>query len=601
MKITIFFFFLFIVFISVTGCRVQNNPPELISLSAKNNSVYVGDDLTLTGYQFGSNPSVTVGTSTSAVSAPISTHDENTITIKIPVVPPGATQVRVRNDQGVSDPLPLVVIQPAPASVVVTPTNALPGSTVVITGNYLNQLKLVRFDNLAAVVQDSSVQKLTVIVPPNAPRGPSALAIETQGGQFVTNFIVAGTPKITSVTPRQTKPGAELVIQGVNLLDGIVTVNGKITEKQLTTVKDTEIRTIVPAEATSGKVTVTVFGSLSDTSADSVKIIQQPFISSLSARDGITGDKITLTGRNLRDVTSVSFGSVAATFRVVSDTQIEATVPAIAAPIQLTVSAISIGGNASATDPFFYYVAPSNVVVTPARQLRSRAITVSGKNLYRITDVLVNGKSVPITSRNEGTDLLVDVPVDGTSGPVTVVNRAGSATTTTPLVVVQKPVVTSIVQDKARPGDRVVILGDFLLNASIYFTGSNTPAADGGRNTDTERWVIVPAAAQTGPLRVTNATNDDTTTPSVTIIRLITNVDFSPKSGKAGDAVIISGDNILSIRGVQFSNGTSTFASITGSGNGIKVIVPPGATTGQICLTNEAGTTCTTVSFTVTP
>lgn len=597
MKSTLLRFFILFLIVGVSGCRIRNNPPELTGLSPR--QAFVGQEVTLTGYQFGSQPTVTVGVGASAVTAKITRQDANSITVTVPLVTPGLTQIRVHTDEGTSDPLPFTVQQPAPAVTVLTPTNALPGSPVVISGNYLNQLRQVRFGEFNAVVSDSSAQKLTVVVPPNVPRGPQPLVIETSGGQLIYAFIVAGTPQITRIAPRVTRPGTELVIQGVNLLDGVVRINGRVVEKALTNVRDTEIRLTIPAEATSGQVTVSVFEKLIATSPDTVQIVQQPVLASLSARDGVAGDKLILTGRNLRDITGVTFDRTSAAFRVLNDTQLEATVPALTASASVVVSVSSVGGNASATDPFFFYLPPSNLVVSPARQLRGQPITISGQNLYRITEVRVSGRSVPITSRNEGTDLLVSVPSDAVSGPVTVVSRAGSATSAKPLVVVQKPVVTSIIPQKARPGDRVVLRGDFLLNAPIYFSGTTTPAADGGRNDDAERWVIVPATAQTGPLRVTNATNDATLTDVFTVLRLIANVDFTPKTAKVGEEVILTGQNLASTTEVRFGNGTSVPAKFSLDGPTLKVIVPAGATSGQICLTNDAGTTCTSASFTV--
>ncbi|GAB3991103.1 hypothetical protein GCM10028807_20310 [Spirosoma daeguense] len=537
----------------------------------------------------------------SAVTAAIISHDENTIQVTVPLVAPGLTQVRVRNTEGSSDPLPFTVRQPAPSGVSITPTNGLPGTLVTITGNYLNQLNRVRFDEIDAIIVDSSATKILVRVPATVIRGPRTLAIETaqEQYQFTTTFIVAGTPQINSLSTRKIRPGTELVITGTNLTDGVVRINGLAMDRNQTTVKDSEIRTIVPQAATSGFVTVTVFEKLVATSPDSLLIIQPPYVGGLNARDGIAGDKIVLSGFNLADVTSVMFNNTAATFRVLSNTQIEATVPALSAPTQVAIAVSGVGGAATATESFFFYVAPSTITFSPVRQIRSRPVTITGQNLHRITEVRINNISVPITTRTEGSSLIVDVPANGTSGLITVYNRAGFIATTTPLVVVQNPVITDIIPAKARPGDRVVLRGDFLLNAQIFFSGMTTEAPDGGRNTDVERWVTVPATAQTGAMRVVNAAGESTT-PAFTAIRLITNIDFSPQTGKVGDDIIMKGDNIASVKEIRFGNGTSVAATMVGVGNTYKVTVPAGAVTGPICLINEAGTVCTTASFTVT-
>ncbi len=593
MKAIISLFFLFVVLLGVTSCRVQRNPPELTGLSAS--EAFVGDPLLLTGYQFGPSPTVTFGAATSITTAVVTSQDENTIRITVPGTRPGPTQIRVQTDEGVSDPRPFTVKQPVPIVAAISPTNGLQGTLVTITGTYLNQIKRIRFDDVNAEIKDSTAQKIVIAVPAILPRGPIPLVVETVGGAVSNRFVVAGTPQITSISPLQARPGTELVIKGQNLTDGIVSINGLVTEKATTSIKDTEIRTIIPATATSGLVRVSVFETLLASSTDTLKLIQSPFITNLLAQDGITGDKLTMMGRNFRDVTSVSFGSTPAAFRIVSDTQLEATVPALTVSGPVTISASSVGGSTTATDPFFFYLPPSNLVATPSQQLPGRTLTLSGKNLYRITTVTVSGIQVPITSRNEGVDLLIGVPPNAVSGQVVVSSRAGSASA--PIYVLQPPVISAVLPLKARPGDQVVIQGNYLLNAQIFFTGATTAATDGGKNEDTERWILVPTSTQTGPIRIVNGAGETTSTTSFTPIRLVTITDFTPKSAKAGAEIFFTGQNMATVTAVKFNGGTSTPATFRVSGGTLAVTIPADAVTGQICLTNDAGTLCTSSNF----
>ncbi|AUD02584.1 IPT/TIG domain-containing protein [Spirosoma pollinicola] len=593
MKSTFLLFFLCILSFSISSCRVQHSPPELVKLSI--NQAYVDQAITVTGYQFGSSPSVIFG---AATVAPIVSNDETTIRLTVPRVAPGKTQIRVQTEEGTSDPLLFTVLQPGPIVNSIQPTNGLPGTEIIITGDYLNQIKRIRFNDSDAVIKDSTAQKLTIVVPVTVPRGPTFLYIETVGGEVGNRFTVAGTPQIISVSPLNTKPGAELVILGKNFTDGIVSINGLTTDKALTTIKDTEIRTIIPATATSGKVVVRVFETLVATSTDTVKIFQPPFITHLLASDGYAGEKIIVEGNNMSEVSTFAIDNVPASFRLLNSRQVEVTVPALPASKQVSVSASGVGGNTSATDPFFYYLAPSALVLNPARQLPGKNLTISGKDLYRITSVTISGITVPITSRNEGIDLLVGIPPTAVSGPVTVTSKAGTASA--PLTLVQQAVVTDIIPLKARPGERVVLRGNFLMNAQILFTGSATAAADGGKNEETERWVTVPADAQTGPLKVTNLTNTTITTTPFTVLRLISAVDFTLKTGKVGDEIILTGQNMATVQEIRFSNGGSVAAKFVLEGTTARVTVPTGAVTGQICLTNGAGTSCTSAIFTVT-
>lgn len=596
MKSVFVVFAFYFLLVGISACRVKNSPPELTTISPQP-AYYAGQTITLGGYQFGTQPTVTFSTTGVVAMGNVVSASDDRIQVVIPLVPPGLSQIRVQTGEGVSDPLPLMVLQPPPVAQSPIPGNGLPGSLVVVPGSFLNQILGVRFGQIPAVIQDSSANKLTLVVPSNFPHGPTTIVIDTKGGVATAGFIVAGTPQITGLSTKKAKPGTELVVQGINLIDGVVRINGLPTNGSQTTVKDTEIRTIIPDNATSGKVTVSVFEKLIATSADSLQIVLKPAIASLGARDGVTGDKLILNGLNLRDVSSVTIGNTAVSFRVLSDTQLEATVPAFPTSGQLAVSVASVGGNATATDPFFYYLAASNLTVSPARQLRGRPITISGQNLYRITDVRISGQSVPITSRNEGTDLLVNVPANAVSGPVIVVSRAGTVTSSQSLVVIQKPVITAIIPAKARPGERVVLQGNFLLDAQFQFTGSAGPAPEGGKNDDTEHWILVPSDAQNGPIQVSNASGEVTNTESFTVVRLATITDFSPKTAAVGAEITITGQNLASVTAVRFNGGTSAPAVFRLSGSSLIVTVPAGAVTGQICLTNDAGSACTTANF----
>lgn len=596
MRLTLSFLIAVALLVNLVGCRVQTTPPELVSLTPAR--AYVGQPVTLRGYQFGSEPVVLVGESTTAVSASVVSSDESTIQITVPYIAPGTRPVRVRTSEGSTDPLPLVVLQPAPILTGVTPGNALAGTDIVLNGDYLSQFQRVRFENTIAVIKDSSsAQRVTVTVPATLARGPHTLVVETTGGQLTYPFIVAGTPTITSISPKEIRPGGQLIIQGTNLLDGIVAINGLTTDRNQSVITDTQIKAVVPTNATTGRVTVTVFERLIATSVDTLKIVQQPALTALSARDGIAGDKLVLNGLNLRDITRVNFGDTPATFRLLNDTQIEAIVPALAGSATVTISAVSAGGTATAADRFLYYEAPSNITFTPARQLRGQPITISGQDLYRVTDVKVAGESVPITTRYEGTGLLVNVPVTtGVSGVITVTNRAGSAVSARSLVVVQQPLVTSITPAKGKIGDRVVINGNYLQDAQIYFTGSTTPAANDGKNEDTERWVLVPTDAKTGPLRIVNATNVSVNTDDFTVVKGVTITDFTPKLAAIGAQIVMTGQNLDTVKEVRFNNGT-TPAKFILEGTSLRITVPTGADIGPICLISDAGTTCSTANF----
>lgn len=600
----------------LVACKVQKYPPELWKPTPASGTI--GQDIALQGAQFGDNPVVTFMTSplsgsatlpasSTTVTIPVKTRTDAVLTVTVPRFPIGVAQVRVSNEQGITDPVAFTVLQPAPVLTAITPGNGLPGAVVRLTGDYLDQLLNVKFGaNTFYPGPTSSLtlvnaQTVDITLPTYIPRGIQAVSVETVGGIATGSFIVSGTPTITAISPKRVKAGAELVIQGTNLTDGSVRINGVLTDKTLTSFKDTEIRTIVPAAATSGKVTVTVFDKLVATSADSLIVVGAPVLApnALAVTEGVKGDVLTLTGTGLLDVTSVTFGDTPATFTVVSSTQLNVTVPdrRVAGPVAITVS--SLGGSSTTTSTLMLIILPTGLTIDVTRQVRGKDIIIRGQYLNQITSVGISGRLAIITSRTEGSEVRATVPLDAVTGAVTVTNRAGTVTVPRTLTVVLPPTITDFTRSAAVSG-RVIIKGTNLLNALIYFSGNNYPAVDNGKNEDGERWVTVTGDAQNGPIRVVNDAGEISSVESFTVLRPVSSLDFSPKTAKVGTDISISGQNLSDVTDIRFGGGKSASAAfVLKTATTLTVTVPTTATDGTICLTNSAGTVCTTATFTV--
>ncbi|MEZ0539341.1 IPT/TIG domain-containing protein [Fibrella arboris] len=585
------------------GCKVEQFPPELWSVSP--NKFDIGRPVELKGAQFGNNPVVTFGQAETAIQATVQSSSDASLIVLVPRIATGPTQIQVANSQGLSSPVSFTVIQPQPtlsADNAILPTNAAAGATIRISGNNLDRLQSVRFDTTQAssftVVSPSEV---LVTISPQQPRGFAKLTLVTEGG-IISGFtyLVAGTPEITGFSPKRVRVGQEITIQGRYLADGQVRINRATPDPTTTRITDTEIKVIVPADATTGRLSVTVFDRLTGLSADSLYIAGAPAITgNPSPMEGITGDKVMLTGLNFRDITSVSFGTTAAQFRIVSDTQLEVTVPARSQSGDVTISISGVGGSASATQPFVYILPPANLVFTPLRRGVNKLVSVTGQNLYRIQQVTLNGKQVTINARTEGTDFQFFVPTDGTTGPITATNRAGTATSVRSLTVVQAPVVTDYPR-RWPAGGRMIIKGNWLRDAVVQFTGAVYPATNDGRNDDTEIWIRVPDDAQPGQFRLTTDSPIAFTSDQFTPVRPVSGVVFTPTKGRVGDEITVTGQFLEDVTDIRFGGGASLPATFQRLGNGqVKVIVPTNAVDGTICFTNPAGFACTTTLFDV--
>ncbi len=584
----------------VAGCKVQEYPPELWSVSPVRYDI--DRPIELKGAQFGSNPIVTFGQGQTAVQATVKATADGLLVVLVPRIMTGPTQIQVANSQGVTSPLAFTVIQPQPTLNALSPANAAPGAVVRITGGNLDRLKSIRFDTTQATSYTViSPTEALVTIPPQLPRGIVSLVVSTEGGQFKIPYLAAGTPEIIGFQPKRVRAGQEIVVQGRYLTDGTLRINNRATADPATTRStDTELRAIIPPDASSGRISITVFDRLTGFSTDSIYIVGTPGLTGTpTPTEGIVGDKVVLTGVNLADITSVLFGTTPATFRILSSTQIEATVPARTQPGTATISLSSLGGTVNTAQPFLYILPPANLVITPLRRGITKLVSVSGQNLTRILQITLNGRPVTIHTRNEGTDFQFFLPAEAVSGPVTATNRAGTATSVRSLTVVQTPTLTDYPR-RWPAGARMVLKGTWLRDAVVQFSGAANPATNDGRNDDQEIWVRVPDDATTGQIKITNDAPTLFTSESFTPVRPVSGVVFTPAVGRVGEEITLTGQFLEDVTDIRFGNGASLPATFRYQPNGqMKVIIPANAVDGPICFTNPAGYACTTTSFNV--
>src|SRR6266700_1934096 len=144
------------------------------------------------------------------------------------------------------------------------------------------------------------------------------------------------------ISPNQgsTGGGTTVTITGVNL-GGATAVKFGIKSATITANTPTSVTTISPSGAGTVDVTVTTSGGTSNPL--SFFYVGAP----LSTDSGPTagGNTITLEGTGLSTASSVAFGTNTATPTVVSDSQIEVTVPAGTAAGSVAVSVTTAGGS----------------------------------------------------------------------------------------------------------------------------------------------------------------------------------------------------------------------------------------------------------------
>jgi hypothetical protein len=156
-----------------------------------------------------------------------------------------------------------------------------------------------------------------------------------------------------------------------------------------------------------------------------------PMVSSLTPKAGPTtgGGTVTVTGSNLTGATGVTFGAVAATnLRVLSNTQLSATVPAHAAgSVNVTVTSPAGKSAISTGDRYTYDAAPAVSAISPATGSAGTVVTLTGTGF--ISGASVKFGTIPATKTVwvSTTQLKATVPAGSGTVPVTVTTAGGTS------------------------------------------------------------------------------------------------------------------------------------------------------------------------------
>ena len=169
----------------------------------------------------------------------------------------------------------------------------------------------------------------------------------------------------------------------------------------------------------------------------------------------------------------------------------------------------------------------------------------------------------------------------------------------TPALAAVKPLVTGLTPVAGRVGSTVLIDGTGLAGArTVTFGGV---AATSFRNVSpTQVSAVVPVGAQIGPVGVTTLMGSVPTTAFSTgrfsVVPAPSVNGFTPPSAPVGTGVTISGTGFNSATNVSFNGVQAVFSVL--SDTAIRTVVPAGATTGLIAVTNPGGTGSRPIPFT---
>jgi hypothetical protein len=361
-----------------------------------------------------------------------------------------------------------------------TPTTGVPGTVVVITGNYFTGATQVTFNGtVAPSFTVNSATTITVTVPVGATSG--RITVTTPIGLAVSSArFVVQTPVITSFTPTTGPVGTVVVLTG-NYFAGAtqVTFNGTVAPV-FTVNSTTQLTVTVPTGATTGLISVTNAAG----TGFSTDIFALPIPNDLCANaialtcgQSVTGTTIGATATGDPIVTcsaiTVDAGGV---FYTIAGTGASITVSTCNANTDFDTKLFvyrgscgaytCVGGNDdsntgvvcssvtfASTYGTTYYVfvsgfdtdqghfvlnatcatpppAPTIASLTPSTGAVGTFVTLTGTNLTGTTSLTLNGMAVTNFTIVNGTTITFFVPAGATTGNVVVTNAGGPSTTT---------------------------------------------------------------------------------------------------------------------------------------------------------------------------
>lgn len=321
-------------------------------------------------------------------------------------------------------------------------------------------------------------------------------------------------PSIVSLSPASGSAGSTVTITGRHFTGATgVQFNGVAASYSVDSA--TQITATVPTGATSGPVTVITAAGSATAATDFTVIPPAPTIGGFTPMSGPAGTAVSITGANFTGATGVSFNGAAASFSVVSDTQIAATVPAGAT--SGTIAVTTAAGSATSAETFTVTspLGPVIGTVSPTSGGAGTSVTIRGSNFGGVNSVTFNGVSASF--RLKGTSqITTTVPAGASSGPLVVSSPNGTASVE--FVVVPAPLISSFSPASGAPGTQVTISGsDFVGVQSVTFGGAK--ASTFSVVGPTSIIATVPKSAKSGTIAVVAAGGSTVSADAFVVVR----------------------------------------------------------------------------------
>lgn len=431
-----------------TAPSTENLRPRIVAMVPRTGPPLT--DVTLSGERLqGATVNINIGirpdgTPTSALPGTVLQSSDSVVRFKVPLLSVGGNvQVVVSNQFGSTvSPFPFSV-DVTPVITSVEPNTGTPGTRIKIKGHNLDRAQVVRFgtDAVPGLLVIATPTEI-VVDQPNC-RGAAQLFVELRQDQGLANQVLSPVPYtcgvlpvISSISPVQSGPGAQISIQGSGFI-GVTEVRIPLLGSVPFTLSNQGL--ILVTVPSYPPVPTLVVDTVRVTTPSGVAVSPQPLallpapaVTQVQPQYGDPGMNVHIVGQNLRPsnvAPQVRFNGTQATASFQGDNSgVTVQIPAGATSGPLEVR--TINSPVPAPVPFFFFVGtPPPPVVTaiePPSGPVGSTITIRGENLMTVADVRFTG-NVPsgLRTGDHATSVTTTVPVGAQTGPITLRTMLG--------------------------------------------------------------------------------------------------------------------------------------------------------------------------------
>ena len=389
-----------------------------------------------------------------------------------------------------------------------TPVRGGPGTSVTINGANFTAPLTVMFGNAGngntpAIVTSATSTRITCTVPATAFTGQISIGNAASSGIFQV------APRVNDFTPAFGKTNTQVQVFGANFL-GTTGVKIGTNAATFTVTGENQLSAFVPANATSGKISVTsAAGTGVSTNTFAVAGPSGLLITQFTPPSGPVGTELVIDGAGFLTVTNVFIGGTnAASAALSSDSQLHATVRAGA----VTGPIILRGTSGAYTSSVPFYVTPLILGFSTNRGYAGSSLTVTGLNFTGATEVDFAGIPTAFTVQSVS-NLVLTVPLSAVEGPVTIVTPAGIVTS--PFVYTVLPRVDSFSPAAGPVGSTISINGSGFYSLTSVKIG--TMNLTGNLLSPNLIQAVVPAGSTGGKIVVSSASGSSTSTTAFVV------------------------------------------------------------------------------------